>query len=164
MDFGIEKAVFLDRDGVLNFDPGHYTYRLSEFKILPEVTETLRIFQSRGYKLIVITNQAGIAKGLYTTDTVEEIHDFMSQHFEEAGVKLTDVFYSPNHEDYSKSLDRKPGSLMIEKAMAIYNIDPQKSYMIGDKERDVEAAERVGVRGIKVETNQSISFITEIIE
>jgi D-glycero-D-manno-heptose 1,7-bisphosphate phosphatase len=158
----LNKAIFLDRDGVLNHDPGDYTKSVSEFSILPDVPQVLKAWQDKGYKLIVITNQAGIAKGLYTHEDVHEIHDFLRAELAKFNVQLTDIFYSPYHENYSKSLSRKPGSLMIERALHLYNIDVSSSYMIGDKERDLEAARGAGVeRGILIETNQAITSIID---
>ncbi len=158
----LNKAIFLDRDGVLNHDPGDYTKSVNEFSILPDVPQVLKIWQDKGYKLIVITNQAGIAKGLYTHNDVHEIHQFLRDELSKFNVELTDVFYSPYHENFSKSLSRKPGSLMIEKALHLYNIDASSSYMIGDKERDLEAARGAGVeQGILIETNQAIRSIID---
>lgn len=157
----INKAVFLDRDGVLNHDPGDYTKHVSEFHILPDVAKVLKDFQDRGYLLVIITNQAGIAKGLYTHEDVAEIHNYLLNYLSENGVHISDVFYSPYHENFSKSLSRKPGSLMIEKALYLYNIDPDKSVMIGDKQRDIDAANGAGVKGILINTNQSLLDIVD---
>lgn len=158
----LNKAIFLDRDGVLNHDPGDYTKSVNEFSFLPDVPQVLKVWQDKGYKLIVITNQAGIAKGLYTHNDVNEIHAFLRAELAKFKVELTDVFYSPYHEKYSKSLSRKPGSLMIEKALHLHNIDASSSYMIGDKERDLEAARGAGVeQGILIETNQAIRSIID---
>lgn len=152
----MNKAIFLDRDGVINHDPGDYTCRLSEFTVLPDVYPALKQFQDRGYLLILITNQGGIAKGLYTHEEVQEIHDYFSRECKSRGIELCDVFYSPHHESTGKSLSRKPGSLMLERVIARYNIDPEKSFMIGDKDRDLQAASGAGVRGIKIPVNGSL--------
>jgi len=158
----ISKAIFLDRDGVLNHDPGDYTKHVSEFKILPDVAEVLKVWQQKGYKLIVITNQAGIAKGLYTHNDVGEIHEYLKTELAKEEIELTDIFYSPYHENFSKSLTRKPGSLMIERALYLYRLDPNQCYMIGDKDRDLEAARGAGVeQGIRIETNQSLKTIID---
>lgn len=157
----INKALFLDRDGVINKERGEYTFKISDFEILPSVASTLKIATDLGYKLIIITNQGGIAKGLYTHDDVNQVHDFLCSELKKNEVEITDIFYSPHHQDYSKSLDRKPGSLMLEKAMAIYNIDSSKSFMIGDSERDVIASEKVGVKGFKIKPNSDINFIID---
>lgn len=149
----MDKAIFLDRDGVINHDPGDYTKSLEEFHILPTVMEALKQIQDKGFKLILITNQGGVAKGLYTHDEVARIHDYFIDQCAKNGVTITEVYYSPHHDDYGKSLSRKPGSLMIEKGLAKFQIDPSKSYMIGDKQRDCDCGEAVGVKGILVPTN-----------
>ncbi len=150
------KAIFLDRDGVINHDPGDYTKSKAEFTILPDVPKALKLLMDAGYKLIVITNQAGIAKGLYTHDDVAEIHEYLRSELEKHGVHLTDIRYSPYHDDYSNSLTRKPGSLMIERSIYLHQIDPSISYMIGDKDRDLQAGSGAGVKGIKMDTNANL--------
>ena len=155
------KGLFLDRDGVINKERGEYTFRVEDFEIIPGVIEGLKIALDKGYKLIVITNQGGIAKGLYTHEDVRLVHDHLFRELKKHGIYLTDIFYSPHHDDYGKSLDRKPGSLLFEKAMAIYNIAARHSFMIGDNDRDIIASERVGIRGIKVTANSSIQPIIE---
>lgn len=153
------KAFFLDRDGVINRERGEYTFKVADFEILPTVISTLKSAQKAGYKIIIITNQGGIAKGLYTHKDVALAHDYLHNELGKHGVILTDIFYSPHHQDYSKSLDRKPDSLMFEKAIAIYGIDVTKSMMIGDSERDIIAANKVGIKGYKIAPNAPIDFI-----
>jgi D-glycero-D-manno-heptose 1,7-bisphosphate phosphatase len=150
------KGLFLDRDGVINHDPGDYTYSLEEFVILPTVIESLRLAADKGYKIFVITNQGGIAKGLYTAETVKAIHDFFRSTCEKAGVEITHIYYSPHHPDFGNSLTRKPGSLMMERALSRYRIDPARSVMIGDRDRDMQCAEKTGVRGILIPTNSDL--------
>lgn len=152
------KAVFLDRDGVINVERG-YTHRLEDFVILPDVVEVLQQLLKRGYLLIVVSNQSGIAKGLYTQQDVETVHQFMLNEFAKSEIKLSEVYYCVHHPDVSKCICRKPDSLFIEKALARFDIDPKKSYFIGDKERDTEAAEKAGVKGILIEANISLKTI-----
>lgn len=147
------KGLFLDRDGVINHDPGDYTYSLDEFHILPTVIPALQLAQEKGYKIILITNQGGIAKGLYTAATVDQIHDHFRKVCTENGVNITAIYYSPHHPDLGNSLSRKPGSLMVERALARYDIDPTRSVMIGDRDRDVICANGAGVRGILLPVN-----------
>lgn len=156
-----KKALFLDRDGVINRERGEYTYKIVDFEILPSVLESLQLAQSKGYLLIIITNQGGIAKGIYTHQDVAKVHRYLEEELVKNGINLTDIFYSPHHQDYSKSLDRKPDTLMFEKAMALYNINPKHSFMIGDSQRDIIASEKVGVKGIKIEPNSSIFGIVQ---
>jgi D-glycero-D-manno-heptose 1,7-bisphosphate phosphatase len=150
------RAIFLDRDGVINHDPGDYTKHISEFQILPTVMESLQIVQKRGFIIVIITNQGGLAKGLYTWDDVHEIHDYLKKECGENGVKISGVFAAPYHDDFGRSLTRKPDSLMLEKACALYNIDPEKSYMIGDKQRDIDAGNKVGAKGVLIPTNAAL--------
>jgi D-glycero-D-manno-heptose 1,7-bisphosphate phosphatase len=157
----MNKAIFLDRDGVLNHDPGDYTMRLEEFHILPGVIDALKRLHDAGYLLILITNQAGISKGLYTHETVREIHAYFTRVCEEAGIAITAIYYSPHHEAFGKSLTRKPGSLMIERGLARYNIDPKKSWMIGDKQRDLDAAAKADVPGILIDTNAPLKEVVD---
>lgn len=149
----MNKAVFLDRDGVLNHDPGDYTMSVEEFHILPTVLEALKKLNEHGYLLILITNQGGIAKGLYSHEDVRAIHASFLASCREAEVTITDIYYSPHHEITGKSLSRKPGSLMIERALARYKINPETSWMIGDKQRDLDAAAGAGVKGVLIPTN-----------
>jgi D-glycero-D-manno-heptose 1,7-bisphosphate phosphatase len=149
----MNKALFLDRDGVINHDPGDYTMALEEFIILPTVVQALAMAQSKGYKIFIITNQGGIAKGLYSIEEVHKMHRYLCQVCEEAGVEITHIYFSPHHPDFGNSLCRKPGSLLVERALARYNIDAAQSVMIGDRDRDVVCANGAGVQGVLMPTN-----------
>ncbi|MFY0688514.1 MAG: HAD-IIIA family hydrolase [Cyclobacteriaceae bacterium] len=141
----MNKAIFLDRDGVLNIERGEYTFRVSDFQVVPGVIKTLEQLKSGGYMLIVLTNQSGIARGLYTMNDTNHCH----QYFQKLSGNLIDGFYvAPGHPSYSESLSRKPDSLMFERAIAKYNIDPLSSYMVGDKERDLIPARKLGIKTI----------------
>jgi D-glycero-D-manno-heptose 1,7-bisphosphate phosphatase len=146
-------AIFLDRDGVINHDPGDYTTSLAEFHLLPTFLDALKSLKNKGFEFVIITNQGGIAKGLYTHEAVHEIHDHLRNVCAEQGTPLLDIFYSPHHPDFGASLSRKPGSLMVERACAKHNLDASRSWMIGDKARDLEAAAGAGVRGILIPVN-----------
>ena len=158
----MNKAVFLDRDGVINKERG-FTYRLEDFEILPDLIATLKKLQDAGYLLIVISNQSGIAKGLYTQVDVEILHSYLSETLRNHGVVLTEIYYCMHHPDIGQCICRKPDSLMIEKSLARFNIDPRQSYFIGDKERDVQAAQKAHVSGILIEANTSLQAITHLI-
>ena len=142
------KCVFLDRDGVLNEELGDYLYRPEDLIIPEGVVEGLQLLKKAGYLLIVITNQAGIARGLYNADAVYAIHEQMQ---EASGNILDDIYFSPHHPEFSgKSLSRKPDSLLLEKAIAKYDVDPDQSWMIGDRIRDMEAGHKAGLKTIQV--------------
>lgn len=141
------KAVFLDRDGVLNKEIGHYVWEPDKFIVLEGVPESLAQLKQAGYFLIVVTNQAGIAKGLYTPLDVQACHAKLQA----ACGNLIDAFYfAPGHPSVSESLSRKPDSLMLEKALARFRLDPAQCWMVGDRYRDVQAGLKAGVRGILV--------------
>lgn len=149
----MKKAVFLDRDGVLNRERGKHTWTLEDFEVLPDVPQALKLLQDDGYLLVVITNQSGIGLGLYGHAEVAILHRYLHNMLAEQGVHLTAIRYCPHHPSQGKCLCRKPGSSMLERAIAILDIDPARSVMIGDRERDTQAAEAVGVRGILVDPN-----------
>ena len=149
----LQPCLFLDRDGVINPDPGDYTKNLSEFTILPTVMEALRVARDAGFVVVLITNQGGLSKGLYTHQNVDEIHAFLRSECDKNGTPLLDIFYSPHHPSTGRSLSRKPGSLMVERACAKHQLDPAKSWMVGDKQRDLDAAAPVGVRGVLIGVN-----------
>jgi D-glycero-D-manno-heptose 1,7-bisphosphate phosphatase len=144
----MNKCIFLDRDGVLNEELGEYVYKKENFIILDGVKEAVQKLKAAGYLLIVITNQSGIAKGIYTKKEVLECHEMLQS---ACDYLIDDIYFSPHHEDYdTASLLKKPNSLMIEKAMAKYNIDPNLSWMIGDQPRDIEAGKKAGLKTIFV--------------
>lgn len=157
------KALFLDRDGVINFDPGDYTFSLEEFVILPTVLQALKLAQEKGYLIIVITNQGGLAKGLYTEETVRKIHRYFEEECAKVGVKITAIYFSAHHPEIGSSLSRKPESLMVERALSRYNIDPKRSIMIGDRERDKDCAEGAGVLGKVIPMNSDLlDYVKEL--
>ncbi|QHL87071.1 HAD-IIIA family hydrolase [Nibribacter ruber] len=141
------KAVFLDRDGVLNVERGAYTFKVEDFEICAGVPRALTLLKEHGYYLIVITNQGGIAKGLYTKEDVVACHEKLQK---ASGGLLDALYMAPAHDAVSASLARKPNSLLLEKAMAKFNLDPAQCWMVGDQLRDMQAAQKVGVKGILV--------------
>lgn len=158
------KVVFLDRDGVINRERGDYTWKIEDFDFVPGLFEVLEKLKLKGFSFIVITNQGGIAKGLYNHEDVKRLHSYMVEKLNEKGIEIIDVFYSPYHDQFSESLSRKPDSLMLEKACANYSVNKSKSIMIGDSERDIIAANKIGIRGIKVSPNQNLNEILDQID
>ena len=153
----MQKAIFLDRDGVLLNDAGqYYIYKTDDIIINNGVIDALKRFTDMGFLLIVISNQGGIAKQIYTKEDVEKIHSELKKQFEIEGINITEYYYCPHHSDVEKCLCRKPEPLLIEKVLARFNSDPDKSFMIGDNKRDIEAAKKVGLSGIKIKPNQNL--------
>jgi D-glycero-D-manno-heptose 1,7-bisphosphate phosphatase len=146
-NFMSSKCVFLDRDGVLNREIGDYAWRLDHFEVNPGVAEALKILKDHGYLLIVVTNQAGISKGLFKEEDVLTCHDYLQ---ESCGNLIDDIYYCPYHPSVTESLLRKPGSLMFEKAIAKYKIEASSSWMVGDAERDIVPAKKLHLKTIQV--------------
>jgi D-glycero-D-manno-heptose 1,7-bisphosphate phosphatase len=154
----MNKAIFLDRDGVINIERG-YTHRLEDFVILPDLIEVLQLLQKKGYLLIIVSNQSGIAKGLYKQTDVEILHTHLLEVFKQNNIVLSEIYYCVHHPDVTRCICRKPDSLFVEKGLARFDIDSSKSYFIGDKERDTEAAEKAGVKGFLIEANSSLKLL-----
>lgn len=149
------KCLFLDRDGVINRERSEYTFEISDFHILPGVKESLKKIRDKGYKVIVITNQSGISKGLYTVEQMQRCHDYM---LGELDHMVDDIYFSPWHPTISESLSRKPGSLLFEKAIAKHSIDPENSWMLGDRERDLIPAKKLGIRTILIDNFEESQY------
>jgi D-glycero-D-manno-heptose 1,7-bisphosphate phosphatase len=152
----MNRAVFLDRDGVINHDPGDYTKSLEEFIILTDVLEAFQLIKENNYRIILVTNQGGVAKGLYPLENVYEIHNYLRVEALKVGVEIDEIYFAPYHDDYGKSLSRKPGSLMVERGLAKFQLNPAECVLVGDKARDVESGEKVGVPGIQIDVNGSL--------
>ena len=146
----MNKAVFLDRDGIINQD-GHYVYRPEEFRFMEGIFDFCREAKNRGYLLIVFTNQSGIARGYYTEEDFLSLTRWMCSRFEEQGVPLDHVYYCPYHPEKgigrykTESFDRKPNPGMMMKARDAYDLDLQQSVVLGDKDSDVDAGRNAGV-------------------
>ncbi|WP_242693330.1 D-glycero-alpha-D-manno-heptose-1,7-bisphosphate 7-phosphatase [Sabulibacter ruber] len=150
------KAVFLDRDGVLNVERGDYTWKTLDFEVCPGVPEALKLLKQHGYHLIVVTNQAGITKGLYTKADVLACHEKLQA---ACGNALDALYMAPGHPSHSESLSRKPNSLMLERAIARFNLEPAACWLVGDQPRDIEAAAKCGVTGVLVGPHPAGTYI-----
>ena len=134
------KALFLDRDGTINVDYG-YVGAVDKFEFIDGIFDFCQTAQSLGYKIIVITNQSGIARGYYTVDDYNRVTKYMCDEFLKHGIKITDVLYCPE----LSGPNRKPAPGLFIIARDKHNIDMTKSMSVGDKERDLEAARTAGV-------------------
>lgn len=155
------KLILLDRDGVINKELGAYVTNPIDFELLPHVIPNLIKLKRAGILVVVITNQGGIAKGLYTHQTLTQIHQKLTMALAEYQLVFDEIYYCPHHPEYGKCLCRKPGSIMIEKALARFVVNPQDAIMIGDTQRDVDAANAAGVKAVKIESNQDWSSIID---
>ncbi len=134
------KALFLDRDGTVNIDHG-YVHTREQFEFIDGVFDFCRRAQEKGYLIIIITNQSGIARGYYSEDDYKKLTDWMISEFAANGVTVTDVLHCPE----LSGPDRKPEPGLFLKARDKWHIDMASSVSIGDKPRDIEAASRAGV-------------------
>ncbi len=161
----MKKAIFLDRDGCINNNCDHYyVWRKEELLLNPGVKETLYELRSRGYLLIVVSNQGGISRGEFSAEDVEALHEHLRSMLEVEGVFLDEIYYCPHHHMVESCLCRKPQPLMIEKALARFDIDPAKSWMIGDSQRDVEAGLAAGLRTILIKSNSDLREVLGKVE
>ncbi len=146
-----QRALFLDRDGTINFDPG-YIKDPSQIVILPGVAEGIRALKHEfGFKIIVVSNQAGISKGLMTHSDVEAVNLRVNELLSAENAGVDYFYYCPYHPDFDppeKTNCRKPSPFMIVQASEEHNLDLQNSYMIGDKASDIESGLNAGVKTI----------------
>ena len=152
------KAVFVDRDDTLAEDVP-YCDDPAKFKIFDGVGESISLLNDAGYLVIVITNQSGINRGYFSVETLERIHDRLKRDVEAGGGRIDDIFYCPHAPEEHCSC-RKPEIGMGLDAIQKYNIDPSESYMIGDHDKDMEFARRLGCTGIKV--GKSFTFMDAV--
>jgi D-glycero-D-manno-heptose 1,7-bisphosphate phosphatase len=139
------KALFLDRDGVINIDYG-YVGKIENFKFREGIFELTKYFQDNGYKIFVVTNQSGIARGYYSEEEFLKLTKWMKDEFLKRGIEIQDVKFCPHHPDITGVCEcRKPSPKMILDLAKKYNINLKNSILIGDSKRDIEAGERAGV-------------------
>ncbi len=151
------RAIFIDRDGTINAEKG-YVHRPEEFEYLPGVIAALERLSRAGVQVFVVTNQAGIAKGLYTEADFAALTDWMLQDMSAHGVRIEEVLYCPHHPEgtvgrYRQECEcRKPGTALLEEVMRERQLAPAEMAIIGDKNSDIEAGRRLGIRTYLVET------------
>lgn len=150
------KVVFLDRDGTINYDYG-YVHEKNKLKFLPGVIEGLKKLQNNDYKLIIITNQSGIGRGYYTENEYHIFTKYMLEKLQENNIYIEDIYYCP-HTEKDNCNCRKPKLKLFYDAIKDHNIDTNKSYVIGDKERDIAICNTTPITGILI-YNKSDNYI-----
>ena len=159
-----KPAVFFDRDGVLNVDK-EYIYRQEDFTWVDGAIDAIKLLNDMDYYVFVITNQSGVARGYYTEDDVIKLHSWMNEELKKSGAMIHGFYYCPHLpeaaiEKYRIQCEcRKPAPGMILQAMNEWPVDKEKSFLIGDSGRDVEAAENAGIKGYLFEGGNLLTFL-----
>jgi histidinol-phosphate phosphatase family protein len=147
----MKRAVFLDRDGTINANREDYVKSWREFQFLPNALVGLKLLAKSEYKIIVVTNQCGVAKGTISKETLEDIHQRMLANVEGAGGRIDAVFVCAHHYDDGCGC-RKPKTGLIELAKEAFNLDLKESWLIGDKTQDILTGKNAGCKTLLVET------------
>lgn len=153
----MDKVVFLDRDGTINVEK-NYLYKVEDFEFIKGAPEAIKLLNENNYRVVVISNQAGVARGYYTHKDVDKLHDHIQEELKKCGAHIDEFYYCPHHP--TEGIDRfkcicncrKPEIGLFLKAEEKYVIDKEKSWMIGDNRSDIIAGNRYGVRTILVST------------
>lgn len=141
----IVKALFLDRDGVINIDK-HHLYKIEECEFVPSILDICRYAVQKGYRIFVVTNQAGLAKGYYTQLDMEKLHEYIAKEFKNQGIIIDRFYHCPHHPNFTGECDcRKPEPGLILQAARDFDIDLRNSILIGDKISDILAGKSAGV-------------------
>jgi histidinol-phosphate phosphatase family protein len=146
----MNKAVFLDRDGTIAKDV-HYCRRVEDFELLPTVPEAVKLLNDNGFKVVVITNQSGIARGYFTEETLARIHQKLKNELVKCGAHVDVIYYCPHHPDDGCDC-RKPGTVLFHKAAKDLDIDFKTSYMVGDMQMDIDAGKALGCKTVLLTT------------
>lgn len=162
-------AVFFDRDGVLVVDHG-YTYRLQDLQWTPGAREGIKLCKQAGYWVFVVTNQSGISRGLYSEPDVSAFHDAMQKDLQVVGTQIDDFRYCPHHPDALRAEYRcdcecrKPKPGMITRLIQTWPIEREKSFLIGDKLSDIEAASAAGIAGYLYRSGPLDEFLGPLLQ
>jgi len=146
----MNKAVFLDRDGTIARDV-HYCRRPEDFELLSTVPEAIKLLNENGFKVVIITNQSGIARGYFTEETLAQIHQKMENELAKYGAWVDAIYHCPHHPDDGCQC-RKPKTALFLKAAEEHNIAPKNSYVVGDQQMDIDAGKALGCKTVLVTT------------
>ena len=142
----INKACFLDRDGVLNEDIG-YLHKSEDFKWIDGAVEAIKLLKKNNFLVIVITNQSGISRGYFTSKDVTNLHEWMNKILKKEDIQINDFFFSGDLPNNNPESRRKPSPKMINEAVEKYNLDKTRCFMVGDKKTDLIAAKNASIKG-----------------
>lgn len=159
----INKACFLDRDGVLNEDIG-YLHKCEDFKWIDGAVEAIKLLKKNNFLVIVITNQSGISRGYFTSKDVTNLHEWMNKILKKEDIQINDFFFSGDLPNNNPESRRKPSPKMINEAVEKYNLDKTRCFMIGDKLSDLEAAKNAQIKGFLFNKSNLKNFIEKILD
>ncbi len=157
----VNKAIFLDRDGVINYDYG-YVHKIKNFKFKKNVFKAIKLLNKKNYLVIIITNQSGIGRGYYSKKELNILHKWMKKKFKQNGAYIDDIFYSPYYKyskkkySYQERMRRKPNKGMVIEAKNKWLISIKDSFMIGDRIVDKKLANNAKLKFIKVNTKSDL--------
>ena len=154
------KTVFVDRDGVINQERSDYVKSISELEIYPNVAKNIKLLKDAGFLVIVITNQSAVNRGIVTHEMINQIHNSIQDHLKKYGTFLDGFYYCP-HTPNENCNCRKPKPGLLQQAILELNIDLNSSWMIGDSDSDIEAADSIGCKAIKINDNFSLDNAVE---
>ena len=154
------KTVFVDRDGVINQERSDYVKSISELEIYPNVAKNIKLLKDAGFLVVVITNQSAVNRGIITHEMINQIHNSIQDHLKKYGTFLDGFYYCP-HTPNENCNCRKPKPGLLQKAILELNIDLNSSWMIGDSDSDIEAADSIGCKAIKINDNFSLDNAVE---
>ena len=154
----MNKAVILDRDGVLNKDPG-YVHKIEDFELYPDVMAALKLL--KGFNLFIITNQSGIGRGFYTEEDFHKFNDHLINKLRKEGIEIKETFYCPHHPDEECSC-RKPGTKFINDAAKKYNLELKRSFVIGNHPHDIEMGHKAGLKTVYMLTGHGKKHLKDL--
>ncbi len=163
----MDRYIFLDRDGTINVEK-HYLHKIEDFEYEFGVIDSLKGLQKLGYKFIIITNQAGIAKGYYSEDDYLKLEKFIEKDLLNKGIKIEKTYYCPHHPKgkapYNINCDcRKPKTGMFLKAIEEFNVDIENSYMVGDRFTDLLPADKLGIHPVLIKTGYGEKQLDDLV-
>ena len=163
-------AAFFDRDGVFNADQG-YVHKVEDLVWIKGGPQAVRRLNDLGYWVFVVTNQSGIGRGYYDEADMHAVHDALNDHLASAGARIDAYYWAPHHEQatlehlrHPDHPDRKPNPGMLLKAMTAFPVDATRSFLIGDKDSDLEAARRAGIKGYLFDGSDLDALVRSIVE